>query len=654
MVRRVSILLLGLAAAVVVCGCGGGGGGGAGGGGGVTPGVTLIVGADTVYGTSAPTAKLSAAGATTLHAPLDDGAQVVVYNFRDGSVVKTGTITSGWCELTNIPAGLSLAIVVTGKRAGKDYRLSTLVPVVTDTQAEYVANPVTSIAAEAFSIQHLAKNKVFSEADLQPVIQKAQEYVQAHPSADYSVGGGVFTNAGFAKSNSLNTSDQGVQEVVNSVGSVNDKLARAKNTLTLIEEAGTPLREMLDPESLDFQGVFTEQVLNKYQSLAENLGKLLAPAAFTELKLGSGQEINISQLTVGHKYTVTGTTPEGHLVLRDDGAGTAGVIVIRRTTGDGVYSLVGKQSGSSWELTQTFTGDAQQQYKLTIPNTVLQDEQPGANPRLTCTLSARDSTFTTPVVLSVTASATGQDPDTYTALTFSGSLSIPEVSISGTMSAQFPASKPTGAAQDQTRYDFPTSFEMTNGRINVKVGSKQITLQGNISAQTQFVRLSDGVTTVPGRVLFTGGYSNTHTGLTFTGSINFNGSWVAKNDSAKPSTGNIKISGSLEKSGHPTYGIDLTMSKTADKVTSTFTINSGVISFEGSGTGSINAQTDEMTAASVTITASTGVVISYNRDISRRETGQMTVDGTKVATLTFPQNAIRVTFTDGTAKQFTF
>ncbi|MDH7603226.1 MAG: hypothetical protein QHI38_13895, partial [Armatimonadota bacterium] len=400
MARR-SILLIAVAAAVALTGCGGGGGGtSGGGGGGVTSGVTLIVGADTAYGTGEPAAKLFAGGGSkVLNAPLDDGAQVSVYNFATGELIKQGTITNGWCKLENIPAGLSLAIVVTGKRGGKNYRLSTLVPIVSEQEAEYVADPVTSIAAEAFSAANFGKNKVFSQDDLAPVLEKAQQYVQAHVNADFSIGGGIFTDAGFAKPNGLNTSDPGIADVVNAAEPVNNKLATAKNTITLIEEAGTPLREMLDPEALDFQSVFTEQVFSKYQTLGETIGRLLGPAVATQLRLNGGNDINITGLTVGRKYVVTGTDQDtGHLILEDNGAGTAGYITIRRTVPDeGTYTLTAKHEGSYWILTQTSSADSQQQYKFTVSDKLLQNEQPGANPTISGTLSLKDKNFTSPV-----------------------------------------------------------------------------------------------------------------------------------------------------------------------------------------------------------------------------------------------------------------
>ncbi len=655
MVRH-SILLLAFVIAIGLAGCGGGGGGGTGGGGGVAPGVTLIVGADASYSTGGPSAKLFAtAGSKVLNAPLDDGALVSVYNFATGELIKTGTISNGWCTLENIPSGLSLAIVVTGKRGGKNYRLSTLVPVVLDTQAEYVANPLTSIAAEAFSAEHFAKNKVFSESDLAPVLEKAKEFVQDNLSADFSIGGGVFTDAGFGKPNSLNTSAPGINEVIQAVKPVNDKLARGKNTITLLEEAGVPMREMLDPEALDFQNVFTEEVLSKYQALGETMGRLLGPAIVTELRL-NGNEVNITGLTVGRKYVVTSVDPDsGHLILSDRGTGTAGYITIQRTVPDeGTYTLVAKHEGSNWVLTQTCSGDSQQQYKFTVTDKILQDEMPGANPTISGTLSARDKNFTTPVTMQVTAAATGSDPDSYTAVTFNGSFSTPEVSVTGSMSAQFATSKPSGAAEWQNRYEFVTAFNMTNGRITVKVGSKAITLQGNLSAKSQFVKLSDMVTTVPSEIQFTGGYSNTHTGLTFTGTMTFNATWVEVNDGAKPSTGSATITGTLGKPDHPKYALDLSLNKTTQKLTGAIDLTAAVISFKGSATGTIDGTTGDLKTMSVVLNASTGAVITYSRDATGKESGQIKVDDTKVADITFPQNAIRINFTDGTFKEFVF
>ncbi|MGC8863026.1 MAG: hypothetical protein ACP5R5_09675 [Armatimonadota bacterium] len=659
MSRKVLLAFL-LAAGVALTGCGGGGGGG-GGGQAITPGVSIMVGADTAVGTAMSESRQGSTRAVTnLVAPLDDGAVVSVYNFQTGDLIKTGTLSGGWCELKDIPAGLSLAIVVTGKRAGKDYRLSTLVPVVVESGAQYVADPTTSVAAEAFALQHFAKNKVFSQDDLAPVLNAARQFAQTHSDADFSVGGGIFTGTAFGKSGSLNASAPDINNVIASVGTIDDKLARAKNTVTLIEEAGTPLRALLDPELVDFRNVFTEQVISRYQTLAENMGKLLLPAISIGgmLMAGGPDDLTIGSLTLGRRYIVTGTNPDGRLIIQDAGAGTPNQISIQRDLSlggsSGVYTVVGKKTGSNWEITQTFTGDSQQQYTMVVPE-VSFGQGPGANPTLAGTASLKDKNFTTPITLSVTLAASGADPDHYTSITFNGTLVTPQVSSSGAFRADFAASPPPGAAQWQKHYDFPTAFSMTDGRIVVKTGSKTITIEGDLTGTTQFVRLAEAVETIPANVAFMGKYANTHTGLNFEGSINLSASYEAGQNDARPKPGSTaSLQGLLVKQGHPTYSLNLSANRTATGITANLNLVAATISLSGTTTLTIDQGTGDVTGASAALTSSTGVLLELARSGAGQMSGIIKVEGVKVADVLFPPHAVRINFTDGTFKEYQF
>jgi len=639
-----------LAVGVALVGCGGGGGGAGGGGSAITAGVTIKAGADTSVAALTPASRAASTRApVNLVAPLDNGAQVSVYNFQTGELIKTGTLTNGWCEIKDVPAGLSLAIVVVGKRGGKDYRLSTLVPVVAESGAEYVADPSTSIAAEAFAAQHFAKNKVFSQEDWAPVLNTALQFVQSHSTSDFSVGGGVFTSSGFGKSDSLNAGAAGISDVIAAVGTVNDKLARAKNTIALIGEAGIPLRAMLDPEPTDFQNVFTDQVISKYQALAQNMGKLLLPAVSEGEMVESGHpnqpDLNIAGLTSGHRYTVSGVDSQGRLVLQDAGSGTAGQITVKRSIpGEGDYTVVAEKSGSNYEITQTFSGDSQQQYTIKVPVSAFDSQGPGANPTLTGSASLKDKNFTTPVTLNVTLGAVGSDPDHYTSVTFNGTLQTPQVASTGTFRVNFATALPSGAASWQTHYDFPTEVSMTDSRIEVNVGSKKITIEGNATATTQFLKFDREVTPMPATVAFTGKYANTDTGLSFDGSITWNATWLVKNDSAHPETATAVLDGSLVKQNHPTYSLKISANKTATAVTADVTVVAGIVSLTGTVTGQVDQTTGDLTSSNATITSSTGVVLAIRQTGSGPASGDIKVDGEKVADISFLRNRVRIDF----------
>ena len=83
--------------------------------------------------------------------------------------------------------------------------------------------------------------------------------------------------------------------------------------------------------------------------------------------------------------------------------------------------MVAKHIGSNWEFTQTFTGDAQQEYKLVISQSAFDDEH-GVNPTASGTLTLRDRNFTTPITFQGSVSAVGANEASYTKATFSGTL----------------------------------------------------------------------------------------------------------------------------------------------------------------------------------------------------------------------------------------
>ena len=203
-------------------------------------------------------------------------------NFQTGQEIKTGTIGSdGWCSLSGIPSGSSLAIVVNGTRGGKTYRLSLLIPIASSIVTQYVVDPVSSIAAEAFcgnaTIHNFANNMVFCADDLIAVTNAAAAFVQAHTASDFSVGGEVFSTTPFGQAGSLDSNNTNLNAVTGAVQTIHSNLAKAKNMVNQMQEAGAPLKAMVDPESLDFRAVLTQQVLDKYKAIATGIGKLLLP-----------------------------------------------------------------------------------------------------------------------------------------------------------------------------------------------------------------------------------------------------------------------------------------------------------------------------------------------------------------------------------------
>ncbi|MCL6629010.1 MAG: hypothetical protein K6U00_05355, partial [Armatimonadetes bacterium] len=184
--------------------------------------------------------------AVDLTAPLPQGSTVIVYDFKTGAEITRGTLdATGKCKLTVTP-GLTVAVVITGTLDGKNYRLSLLIPQVPSTDTEYVADPVTSLAAEAIAAKHFKKGITIDQGTLDEVTDAAYDFYSSNSDADYSVGGGIFAGASFGATNSLTNA---VQDVVNTVpDTVNQNLVAAKNAVQTIKEAGVPVQSLLNQE----------------------------------------------------------------------------------------------------------------------------------------------------------------------------------------------------------------------------------------------------------------------------------------------------------------------------------------------------------------------------------------------------------------------
>lgn len=652
--RRWMLFAVVVAIIVLMVGCGGGGGGSS------TPGVSLSIGADTLYSETRSATRSGSA----LTAPLEAGAIVHVINFQTGQEIKTSTIgADGWCSLEGIPSGLSLVIVVNGTRNEKNYRLSLLIPCVSSNKTEYVVDPASSIAAEAFcgdaTHRNYANNMVFCEDDISAVLDAAKEYVEAHPEDDYSVGGGIISGTTFGQSGNLNT--EKLSDVINQVQDINSNLAKAKNTINLMQEAGIPLKSMVNPENLDFRSTLTDDVISNYEAISDGIGKLLLPAiASGGMNIqGESGGLVITMLTIGHRYTVTGANYEGRLTLEDEGAGTAGQITITydQSMEDpaGIYTVVAKHVSSNWEITQTFSGDAEQEYKLVIGQGAFDDEH-GANPSITGNLSLKDKNFTTPITFEGTVSATGSSDENYTSATFEGTLTTPHVTNTGSYSVNFPSSKPSGAAEWQKKYDFFTKAEMKDAETTIKLSNnKTIKLSGDFVVETQFIQASDYVEIEPKHIEFSGSYANTNTGLNFDGSATFNATWAYSNDRNDYVTNaSSRLTGSLMKNGYQTYSLDISGSKTTSGATADISLGAGTNILSGHGSIDIDAGTGEAGQATLTLTSSIGPVLTLNRSAAGEYSGNIKVSGDDVATISDTGSMIRIDFSDNSFKEFPY
>lgn len=634
-------LLFALAAiciATLVAGCGGGGNGGA-------PGTLLTIGADVFTGATAGVESVRAD--TTLIAPLDPGTLVVAYDFETGKEVARGTLDStGWCTLRITP-GLTVAVVATGTRNGKNYRFSTIIPQVPVNPGEYVLKAETTIAAEAIAQKFFKTGTPIDEDTFNKVVEAARAFVQAHVDADYSLEGNVIGGTAFGASNSL--SDEVKSEVEDEIpGTIDEKLVMAKQAVQQIREAGVPIEAMVSQEPQEIENIFTNQVTSKYSALFDRLSKLIVPAISGNMTYGASENISVFELTMGQAYKATAGL-DGRLSLENTTGGEAGKIIIFYSEAPaGTYKLTATKAGSTWTVKQTLDSDPAQAYVVTLPE--IPETGPGANPSFTGTVSLKDSVFTSPLTFNGTISASGPDKDHYSQVVFQGSLDTPNLDAQGRFQANFLSSLPSGASPDDSIYDYLTSASMTNASITAAGGGTTLTIGGNISISQALVT-SNGYPDMVGKhVEISGSYSNSHSGLNFEGNISFDRANPEVDLDEPNASATLVLHGELVRSGHPTYYADMRFTLANSKITSQIDLRAGSNTL--AGTGSLQLSEGEPTSGSLTLTNQSGVEFAISRNASGVLSGTVKVGGETKANITMEGNILKVTYTDGTFDAF--
>ena len=611
----------------LLAGCGGGGGDSD-----LQYGASLTIHTDTM----APIVAAAKTRAIDIGAALDEGGIVTVYNFLTGEVVAgPETLDSEGKVTLDVPAGLTVAVVITGTQGdpAKDYRLSLIIPSVPTEGGEYEADPATSIAAEAIA-QEYYKEQVISQDVWDEVLADAQTFVADNPDDDFSLVGTVITGSATDFGLPAGLGDDAPPLVV---PVETNSVALAKNAVQQIKEAGVPLVAMVSQERPDVDGIFTTEVTAKYKALGNRLDRLIMPALFGNLELSDSpaDRIEIFDLTVGDTYHVIGTDFE-RLVIENAGTGTAGKITITADsepgeTPAGTYTVEASKSGTTWTVTQTFTGDSLQHYTVTAPEAAQHNGESGANPSLTGNISVTDSVFTTPMTFNGTFSAVGADSDHYTQMTFSGTLTSENVTSSGAFQVNFPSTVPAGASEWDDTYSFPTAASMTNGNITVTGGGTTIALTGNISVEMVNYTGHDGLEVAPKSVTMTGAYDNSHSGLSFEGSITAN--WTnAPTTGSLTAAGTMNLHGELTREGHPTYYADITFTLSGGTATSAIDLRAGASTLIGTATGVLTAD-DHPGDSSLTLTNQAGVEFNLARSAAGVLSGSVKVGSETVATI---------------------
>lgn len=621
-------------AALLLAGCGGGGGGSK-----ITTGTLLTILTDT-----AVSGSLSVSRDTNIAAPLNNGV-AVAYDFRTGQEITRSPLDSnGRCTMRLSP-GLTVAVVITGTRQGKTYRLSTVIPVTPQSTEEYRVDPVTSLAAEAVAMKHYRENKVIDQGTWDAVMEAAQEFAQSNPGTDYSVGGGVFGNASFGQPGCLD--DSVAEDLLDAVpDTIDNSLAQSKNAVQQIKEAGVSLQNVLSQEAPDAQSIVTRALLDRYGALGERIGKLIGPALFGEIHLDNYERVSVFELTPGRVYrAVEGEW--GGIFVTDAGAGTAGQIRINMADDGETYTLIASRSGSTWTITQSFTGDSQQQYRVTVPEI---PENPGANPSYSAGISLRDSVFTTAITFEGTISATGSGSSSYTRLVFNGTLGGPNVTSTGRLEVNFPSTKPAGAREDQTIYNFPTSLSMANARVSVTNAGKTITVTGSINVGTAVIEQPDGIEAVPKTASLTGGYSNSSSKIAFEGNITADWSNPGAGQNLSTVVGTVSMTGEITRTGYSTYYANFAFTLNNGSISTDIDLRAGSNTLTGRATGTLTR--DGVQNASLNLTNQAGVKFSLASESDGSVAGTITADSKKTADICIENGLLRIDYTDGTFEQF--
>lgn len=635
MANRIWYGLLIVSLAVVLSGCGGGGGGSD------QPGVTLTIGADTLAGTKTLEVKTRA---VDLVAPLPQGSTVIVYDFKTGAEITRGTLdATGKCKVAVTP-GLTVAVVVTGTVDGKNYRLSLLIPQVPSTDTEYVANPVTSLAAEAIAAKHFKKGVTIDQSTLDEVTEAAYDFYSSNPDMDYSVGGDVFAGASFGASDSLTTE---VQQVVDTVPStLNQNLVAAKNAVQTIKEAGVPLRSLLDQEWPDAQSIFTEAILDNYRALSNAFGQLIGPAIFGDLRTETESGLNIFDLELGKAYTVVDPAT---LLVSQTGTTDSNKIRITMTTDGATLTVVATKASNSWTVKQTSSADAAMAYTLTLtdPQSI-----PNTNPSANVTLSLKDKNFpTTGITFSGTVSATGEDP--YSKFSFNGNLASPQVTMSGAFSVNFPSSVPEGADPGDVVYEWPTSASLSNGTITVTGGGKTLSFTGGMSFDTVVYQNSHGEPELGVKsVEMTGDYKNSNSKVEFKGSIS--GAWTNAPTVYPNAKGTLNLHGELTRTGYPTHYADITFKLDSGHITADIDLRVGAHTLTGTASATLDADGHLVGTSTLVLTNQAGVKFSLSRNASGEYAGTIRAGSPeeKVADISKSGSLLRIDYIDSTFEEF--
>ncbi|MHB9025616.1 MAG: hypothetical protein ACYC7E_15845 [Armatimonadota bacterium] len=637
-----------LLACMVLVGCSSSGGGPD-----VTPGTRLTIGGDTAY-----VARSKSRTELTLSAPIVANSTIQVFNYQTGALITSGIIGSDGFGTVEVTPGLTVAVVITSPAgATPAYRLSTIIPSVPIVDSEVLADPASTLAAEAIAEQFpLGSQTVIDQGTFDDVLGAAEDFLAANPTNDdISLGGGLLESGSTFGSGGLDDTD--LADVIAAVpATIDNNVALGKKAVYQFKEIGLPLQAITSAEGPNLEDVYDacvlatdsvnlDTVIAKYTGVGERMGTLLLPALLGDwlyidaLNPFGIWGTSIIEFTMGQGYRAT---PAGDYltVTPDASLDTAGQVTVALTTTGGTYLVVlTEPTATSVEVRQTYTGDPTMQYVIGVSTNQSNISVPGLNPSLQVQLSLADSVLTTPVTFTGTVSAVGADMDSYTQITYTGTLVSAEVNSTGTIRANFPLAKPAGALPEQSIYEFPTSVSLSNASFTVSAGGASATVRGAMTVTMTYVNeyraprsgsrvVGPRPIAEPSQFTLTGGYMQVQVG---TKSVTI--------------TGDVSAAATYQTVGTTTYMLPTTFSLQ----------NSGVTVVDGTQTvevtGSIVATGQVVTVEGIPYAVPTQVTLTGGYENSETDLvydGTIAANWTNAAPATTPLTATGTVDIDGT------
>ncbi|MGI6295189.1 MAG: hypothetical protein ACOX3G_03805 [Armatimonadota bacterium] len=469
-----------LLATLVLTGCGGGGGGANGIAGG--SGVEITVLPDTYYtGTSSTPLGISkASGSNSEHqivAKLDTGAKIEAFDFETGDKLGETNVGNDGKGILRLPSGKTVLIIVTGKRNGKPYRLSTIIPSVNKSGECYVG-PAETLAAEAIAQKHYRQTPI-DDSTWESVLEAAQDLLEQVETPDISIGGGLITDAAFGTPGSI---DQAGESIINEVpDEIDSSLIKAKNIVRRINETATPLQDILHQEYLGindiafatYQGIEAAglgDTFNKYQLLGDRLSQMMIPLLDEGFYFNGDYDVTLDELEVGKKYKLA--EGEWSYEVTEIPGGVAGkVTVIKENGPNEVLTVVAREVGKLWEVKQTSSSDSNLNYTITMS---LDNDGDPEN----FTISLKDKDITTAVTFNGSINTVKNGSAVTT--TFAGSLTSKEVNVTQAKATIY---------QDKHKVN---RVVIQNLQASYQAGSLKATIRGQMAADIESKEAASG------------------------------------------------------------------------------------------------------------------------------------------------------------------